>query len=211
MLEVLLSAILWMERILAMPDSRVTVRSPMIETELFMLHSLLHLLMVNISMAPTALQVFMMFSILTLMLESIMVQCLTLVLSLNTVISALVVKELDSLISTVKCLAMELSLTDLIANTRRLPAIKCPPLSMVMATKLESITGLPLNMENLNSQLRAMTRRTRRYLARMITISLLVIHSRKASVAVPDQSDLLVTILLTTLISHMPALTATAM
>merc|ERR1712051_533929 len=162
-------------------------------------------------MAPTALQVFMMFSILTLMLESIMVQCLTLVLSLSTVISALVVKELDSLISTVKCLAMDRSQTDLIANTRRLPAIKCPPLSMVMATRLESITGLPLNMENLNSQLRAMTRRTRRYLARMITISLLVIHSRKASVAVPDQSDLLVTILLTTLISHMPVLTATAM
>ena len=58
-----------------------------------MLHSLLHLSMVNMVTAPTALQVFMMFFILTLMFQSVMVICLTLVLSLSTVLLDLEVKE----------------------------------------------------------------------------------------------------------------------
>ena len=58
-----------------------------------MLHSLLHLSMVNMVTALTALQVFMMFFILTLMFQSVMVICLTLVLSLSTVLLDLEVKE----------------------------------------------------------------------------------------------------------------------
>lgn len=203
----------------------------MTETLRFMLHSLLHLSMVNMVTALTALQVSMMFFILTLMLESVMVTCLTLVLSLSTVILALEVKELDSLTSTVRCNDMEESLTDLIANTIRSQATACLPLSMVLATNLEDITRLPLEMEHPNSQLRTMTRspprrrlrlmrnpprmrltrnlpRLAEYLARKTSMSLSVIHSREASVAVPDRSVLVVKILLTTLISHIPALTA---
>jgi hypothetical protein len=149
-----------------------------------------------------------------------MVTCLTLVLSLSTVLLALEVKELDSLISKVRWIAMEESLTDLIANTIRSQATACPPLSTVLATNLEDITRLPLKMEHLNSQLRTMTRspprmrltrnlpRLAEYLTRKTSMSLSVIHSREASVAVPDLSVLVVKILLTTLISHIPALTA---
>ena len=124
------------------------------------------------------------------------------------------------------------------ANTLRLQATKCPPSSMGLPTNVEGIIRLPLKMEHPNSQLRTTTRspprrrlrltrkpprmrlrltrnlpRMREYLARKTSMSLLVIHSREASAAVPDRPDLLVLvkILLTTLISRMPALTAIAM
>ena len=125
------------------------------------------------------------------------------------------------------------------ANTLRLQATKCPPSSMGLATNVEGIIRLPLKMELPNSQLRTTTRspprrrlrltrkpprrrltrltrnlpRIAEHLARKTSMSLSVIHSREASVAVPDRSDLLVLVktLLTTLISRMPALTAIAM
>lgn len=75
---------------------------------------------------------------------------------------------------------------------------------MVMLTNIESTTRFPSQVVHLASQLRTLVAN----IAVMTTVSLLVNHSRKTSVAVLDQSVLVRRILLTTLVSRMPALTA---
>merc|ERR1712156_73000 len=103
---------------------------------------------------------------------------------------------------------MHTLLTDL--TRRRAAALNTPPLTTtMMMTFLESITRLALRVAHLISQLRAIARNLAVKIgAPMMTVSLLVNHSRKASVAVLDQFVSLVMILLTTLVTRMPVLTA---